>query len=83
MLIKPVTKKQLLEEILTFLNLVLASELGVSKTTLRLDDLLGLIGLRKAVMLIFKIYDSRKIHIKIIKRKRHVGDIQKKLSASF
>lgn len=45
----------------------------------------GLIGPRKAVILMVFIYYSGKIHIKIIKRKRQGtwGEVQEKSGASF
>lgn len=72
MLMKPATKNQLLEEILTFMNLGLAG--GSIQDYFRLEDLLkGLMGLRKAVILMIMVYYSGNTQIKIIKRKRHMG----------
>lgn len=47
--------------------------MGVPKSTLRFDDLLGFTELSKALLLRVVVYNRERIHIKMSKGKIHVG----------
>lgn len=47
--------------------------MGVPKSTLRFDDLLGLTELSKALLLRVIVYNRERIHIKMSEGKIHVG----------
>lgn len=67
---------------LTYLMFCAVSE--VSKTILRINGLLkGLMGLRKAIILVVMVYCNERIHIKIRKKKDALGKVQEKPGASF
>lgn len=51
------------------------------RTSLMLDDSLGLTGLRKSVIVVM--YYREKIQIKISKGEKHMDDVQEKQGTSF